>query len=461
MTIRKRLYISFSLILLIIIFIIGVFFYATYNLNELHLAQNHRYEQIRKVEKLKEYNNTLTWIALDIIADKDKIEIVKKGIDKAKKLFVELDSQKIAIVNNSESQNEIKNILSIFTHFKQIEKLLIQDLNQLIVQKEAQIDFVSFNSNLEKTTQKINTILTEEIIFLQEKLDKTEKDKDEFINKIILELVVLLFLAFLLSFFISSKLINEIKSMLDKLNKGVLQLLNNDENTIKIDIDKNNELSEITNNLNLYLEKQDDIIHSREELLRNISHELKTPITKGKFLLENLKESKGKNVIENINNVFHDIEELTSSLLQREKLNFATLTISKFKVSSLILEALSKLSIDDESKIILEIENDFDIEGDLYYLTMALKNLIDNAMKYTNEYPVKIKSYNNTLYVENIAKKLSNNLIYYIQPFTREPNQQLGHGLGLNIVNKIIQLHNFRLDYMHKNSYNVFYILFK
>mgnify|MGYP005994140045 FL=1 len=155
------------------------------------------------------------------------------------------------------------------------------------------------------------------------------------------------------------------------------------------------------------------------------------------------------------------MEKLISKLLQREKLNFATLTMSKFKASTLILEALSKLSIDDESTVILEIEDDFDIEGDLYYLTIALKNLIDNAMKYSIEYPIKIKAIKKTLYIENIAKELSNDFIYYIQPFTREPNQQLGHGLGLNIVNKIIKLHNFKLDYLYKTPYNIFYIVFE
>jgi two-component system OmpR family sensor kinase len=253
---------------------------------------------------------------------------------------------------------------------------------------------------------------------------------------------------------------NDIKVMLDKLNKGVLQLFRDDENSIKIDLGKNNELSEITNNLNSYLEKQDDIIHSREELLRNISHELKTPITKGKFLLENFKDKLEKDELTSVNSVFVDIEELTSKLLQREKLNFVTLNIEEFKVTSLILESLSKLSIDDESKIFLDVDNDFKIKGDKYYLTIVLKNLIDNAMKYAKSYPIAIRTSHNKIEVENIGEKLANDLIYYTKPFTRDPNQQVGHGLGLNIVNKIIKMHNFKLEYIHKDSSNIFSIQF-
>ena len=69
MTIKKRLYISFALILSIIIFIISVFFYTIYNLNEIHSSQKHRYDQLLRVEKLKEYNNSFSWVVLDIVTD--------------------------------------------------------------------------------------------------------------------------------------------------------------------------------------------------------------------------------------------------------------------------------------------------------------------------------------------------------------------------------------------------------
>lgn len=460
MTIKQRLYVSFSLILFIIIFIIGVFFYATFNLNEIYISQKHRYDQIRSVEKLKEYNNAFAWVVLDIMTDKDKLDIVKDRLFKADKLFKNINSQNLDIVNNAETQNEKKNLILIFSYFKKIEKLINKDLHN-IIQYKTEKDYKYFNKEFEKLNKQTNKLLNDEIDFLQGKLDQTEKTKDEFINKIKLELMFLLFISFSLSFIISTKLIQEIKVILDKLNKGVLQLLSNDENTIKVDIGKNNELSEITSNLNSYLEKQEDIIQSREELLRNISHELKTPITKGKFLIEKIKDNNDVLVIESINNVFYDIEELISKLLAREKLNFTTLNISTFKVTSLILESLSKLSIDDESKVVLHIKDDFTISGDKYYLTIALKNLIDNAMKYSQHYPIEIEVKNNRLSVANNAKKLTNDLIYYIQPFTREPNQQLGHGLGLNIVNKIIQMHQFELDYEYKHPHNIFHISFK
>ncbi|WP_421716238.1 ATP-binding protein [Arcobacter arenosus] len=460
MTIRQKLTISFFLILLITIFIIGVFFYSIYNLNEVHMAQKHRYDQIRRVERLKEYNHSFSWIVLDIITDYEKIDIVKKRLDKADELFESLLLKKEITIENSESLEEKENLKLLFLHFENLYKSIRDELYTIVLTKKNEEDFKNFSEKFDILSNKAEKLLIDEISYLQNELDKTEKDRNEFINTIKLEIVVLLFIAFLLSFIISTKIMNDIKVMLDKLNKGVLQLFRDDENSIKIDLGKNNELSEITNNLNSYLEKQDDIIHSREELLRNISHELKTPITKGKFLLENFKDKLEKDELTSVNSVFVDIEELTSKLLQREKLNFVTLNIEEFKVTSLILESLSKLSIDDESKIFLDVDNDFKIKGDKYYLTIVLKNLIDNAMKYAKSYPIAIRTSHNKIEVENIGEKLANDLIYYTKPFTRDPNQQVGHGLGLNIVNKIIKMHNFKLEYIHKDSSNIFSIQF-
>ena len=460
MTIKQKLYISFSLILFISMSIIGVFFYTLFNLNEVHNSQKHRYNQIRRVEKLKEYNNSFSWIVLDIITDYEKMHIVKKRLEKADELFLNLKSQKTDTINNSESTKEKENLELIFLEFENIKKLIKQELYEIVLDK-GEKNFDLFNKKYDQTTTLIQKLLIEEINYLQDELNKTEKNTEDFIETIKIELVILFFVAIIFSFIISGKIIKEIKDKLYKLNEGILQLFKDDENSIKVNIGENNELSEITNNLNSYLEKQYEIIHSREELLRNISHELKTPIAKGKFLLENLKSKNESSEISSINGVFLDIEELTSKLLQREKLNFVTLKSSEFKISSLILEALSKLSIDDESKMNLEIKNDFYVVGDKYYLTIALKNLIDNAMKYAEDFPVEIEAKNNRLNVKNIAPKLTNDLIYYIKPFTREPNQQSGHGLGLNIVNKITQKHNFKLEYNYKTPHNIFSIVFK
>lgn len=459
MSIKNKLYLAFSLVLGITLFIIGIFFYATITLSEIQKLQNHRFEQIRRVERIKELNTSFDWLVLDIIIDRKKKDVVKERQYKANLLFEKLWNSKTNVISNSEKEDEKNKLITIFKYFTIMQKFIEVDLEKLVLKLAEEEKFHKFNDKFSSLSLKTQNLVLEEIKLLQNKLNKTEKEREEFISRVKLELLILVFIAFSLAFIISTKLIRDIKLMLKKLNNGILYLLSNKEQSIMIDIKEGNELSEITANFNKYLEKKDDIINSREELLRNISHELKTPITKGKFLLEKLKYQ-DTNTLKNINQVFFDIEQLTSKLLERERLNFAHLNISSFHAVTLIAEALSKLSIEDESQVDILINDDFKINGDFYYLTIAMKNLIDNALKYCDTFPINIVVSNNHIYVKNNAKKLSKNFVYYIQPFTREPNQQTGHGLGLNIVSKIIELHNLSINYSYKNKQNIFHITF-
>ena len=259
-------------------------------------------------------------------------------------------------------------------------------------------------------------------------------------DKSILNILVFLdIFVLLLIFLYILKLLNPLKTItndIEKFAKGDL--------STRININSKDEIGILANSFNIMASSLENSIKTREELLRDIGHELRTPIAKGKFAIEKIDDFSQKELLKKI---FLDLEILTNELIELEKLNLTKLNISNFDAETLVIESLGKLYLDDESKIEVNIIENFKISADLYYLSVALKNLIDNALKYATSYPIIIEVDKNRISVLNEGEKLSKELEYYLKPFTQELSQRDGFGLGLSIVKKIVDRHNFKIEY--------------
>ena len=271
-------------------------------------------------------------------------------------------------------------------------------------------------------------------------------------DKTILNILVFLDIFILLLIFLYIlKLLNPLKTItnvIENFAKGNL--------STRIDINSKDEIGILANSFNTMASSLENSIKTREELLRDIGHELRTPIAKGKFAIEKIDDFSQKELLKKI---FQDLEKLTNELIELEKLNISKLNLTIFSAETLVLESLGKLYLEDESKVDIEIFEDFKIEGDLYYLSIALKNLIDNALKYAISFPIIIKVDKNQISILNSGEKLSKEFEYYLKPFTQELIQRDGFGLGLSIVKKILDKHNFQLIYSYKNGFNIFKII--
>jgi len=269
-------------------------------------------------------------------------------------------------------------------------------------------------------------------------------------------LVVLDILVLTAIFLIILKILSPLKELILKM-----QNFTQGKYPSRVEVKSNDEIGNVAATYNIMAQSIESLITSREEFLRDISHELKTPISKGLFAVETLDASESKAIIQKS---FTELERLSAELLEMEKLH-AVDDIKKddFKVETLILEALSRLILEDESIINIDIRNDFLINGDLNYLSLALKNLIDNAIKYTTEYPVYIIADTNVITVRNRRVKLIHDISYYLEAFTQEENSRgsKGYGLGLNIVKKIIDKHQITLSYEYIDNYHLFSFYFK
>lgn len=290
------------------------------------------------------------------------------------------------------------------------------------------------------------------IKYLDEEYILKTPDEQNLNDKTILNFLVFLdIFALFLIFLYIIKLLTPLKT----ITKEITNFANGDLST-RININSKDEIGTLAKTFNSMASSLENSIKTREELLRDIGHELRTPIAKGKFAIEKIDDFSQKELLKKI---FLDLEILTNELIELEKLNLTKLNISTFSAETLVLESLGKLYLEDESKIEIEINEDFKIDADLYYLSIALKNLIDNALKYAISFPIIIKVNKNEISISNKGKQLSKEFEYYLKPFTQELSQRDGFGLGLSIVKKILDRHNFQLLYSYENEFNIFKIV--
>jgi two-component system OmpR family sensor kinase len=193
---------------------------------------------------------------------------------------------------------------------------------------------------------------------------------------------------------------------------------------------------------------------ARNIFIRNIMHELKTPITKGKFLtqLEQNEENneKLKSVftrLESLINEFASIEELISSSKNIEK---------KFYFLEDIIDNAKDILMVEEENVIGKYENK-KLEINFKLFSIAIKNLIDNAVKYSPNKEVIIKSEEQNIIFENQGLELENSLESYFEPFSsNEDKSKDSFGLGLYIVHNILKANAYTLQYEHIDGINRF-----
>ena len=194
---------------------------------------------------------------------------------------------------------------------------------------------------------------------------------------------------------------------------------------------------------------------SKNLFMRNLMHELKTPITKGRIVVEMLEDESNKKIL---TRAFERMNELISELAELERVTTQTF---EPHFESLMLEDVVEKSLDllmvNRKHVQIEIKNRA-LTSDSKLLSLAMKNLLDNGIKYSKNKQVVVKSVGESLEILSKGEKLKHPLGYYIEPFSQEEKRSSGFGLGLYIVHSILEKLGYLLQYRYENGYNIFVI---
>ena len=275
-----------------------------------------------------------------------------------------------------------------------------------------------------------------------------EKDFKYFWLVVLFSIDILLLWFFM---FIEKKLkpLISLKKDMKNLSNGNLQ--------ISTKTDGKDEISQVAKEFDIALKQLKELRDSRNLFLRNIMHELKTPITKGRLITDIYEDSERKFILIR---VFQRLEYLLSEFAKIEELTSGKITLDKRKyyVVDLIEQAFDILLL-EEDVIEVEYSHELKIEVDFELFSIALKNLIDNAIKYKTEQKPKIIINENSIQIINKGKELSKDIKEYFKPFNHDyETATSGLGLGLYISNNIIKIHKFELNYIYEDGYHNFFI---
>ena len=405
--------------------------------------------QINNLDKvMKELQgNTYTSQELESIAYKNNI-CIEYIYNNEVYLFNSLDNN--CILNN-------KNI--------GIKKII----NNFINSSESK-EIIKLNDPTNKTRSILYNIKTEnnEYIILNTALEDVNSTTSVLRSQLIYITLIIILLAIIVSVYLSKKLnkpIINITKEAKKLAKGNHEL-NIEESNIK-EID---DLRIALNYASKEINKTDEL---RRDLLANVSHDLKTPLTMIKAyaeMIRDINKEDEKKRKENLNIIIDETDRLNilvNDILSLSKLeaNQETLELSEFDLVDLINNIIKKYNIIKETenyKFILKMPKKAIVLGDVNKISQVIYNLINNAINYTGddltitiEVIEKKKSYLvNIIDTGKGIKEEELNLIWnkYYKNEKNHKRNKVGTGVGLSIVKNILDRHKFNYGVKSKKG---------
>ncbi len=310
--------------------------------------------------------------------------------------------------------------------------------------------------------------------------DSNGEKKLEFLRYLLIVCYVVAVLGIgLLSHYFLSKYLKP----LEELNSEISEITAHNLNTqIKVR-NFNDEIDVLARSFNLMLTKLNDAFESQKSFTSSAAHEIRTPITRMAFQIQNLAEQSShspetKQILEQLRRDVYQLSDITSSLLLLAKFDqknihevFEEVRIDEtiFQAYTMISKSFPHLKIDFDISDSSVPDADLTVKGVKSLLEIVFLNLLKNVALYSDskiaqislretDFSIYINISSDGKTIDSEARKI------LFQAFTRGENahQTIGSGLGLRIVKRILDYHQAEIKYMvSEQNLNVFALVLR
>lgn len=295
---------------------------------------------------------------------------------------------------------------------------------------------------------------TEAIIMLSANISPVDSTVQTIRVQLIFITVIMIILALFLALYISRK----ISKPIIKINNTSKKLATGDY-TVYFDSSSYKEISELAETLNYATFELSRVDELRKDLIANISHDLRTPLTMITGYSEVIRDLPGENTKENVQVVIDEAKRLTSlvnDVLDISKLQSGIIQLNTNEYNftesiRTILERYAKLIEKEGYTIHFEYDKDVFVKADELKISQVVYNLVNNAITYAGKDKtviVRQTQYENKVKLEVIdhgegipQEKLKEIWDRYYKVDKDHKRAQIGTGLGLSIVKTILEMH--------------------
>lgn len=250
------------------------------------------------------------------------------------------------------------------------------------------------------------------------------------------------------------KPISNVISQVDKITLSNLNLRVDTKNST-------DEIGQLASTFNKMLERLESAFMVQQAFVSNASHELRTPLTviTGEIdlaLMQDREKDEYKKILRTISQDMKNLNKLSNGLLNlaQTSLDITSFKMSELRFDELLLESrIDLIKKNPGCSIAITFESLPDdhmplIAGNEQLLKIAIINLMENGCKFSPDKTVNVKLYmeNQQLKAEFIDRGIGippEDMDQVFEPFYRASNvrDRQGHGIGLPLTMKIIQLH--------------------